>query len=176
MSSSSSSSGNIEAALASFENAKDAAVQRLSDWLSIPSVSTRSEHAEDCRRAGMWLVEQLRELEFGVHLRSTAGHGIVRGSWPTGGEREAGDERPHVLFYGHYDVQPPEPIEDWTSPPFEPAIEDGPNGPRIVARGATDDKGQVMMFVEALRAWKQATGDIPCPVTLLVEGEEECGS
>ena len=167
---------SIDRALAQFEASRDAAVGRLCDWLRIPSVSTRSEHKEDCRKAGMWLVEQLRGLGMGVHLRQTPGHGIVRGSHFGPNDGSPDYRGPHILFYGHYDVQPAEPLEQWTSPPFEPTIVDGPNGPRIVARGASDDKGQVMMFVEALRAWKDATGDIPCRVTLLVEGEEECGS
>lgn len=166
----------IEKALAQYESTRQASVERLCEWLAIPSVSTRSEHKADCRRAGMWLVEQLRGLGLGVHLRSTPGHGIVRGNWIGPRDGSPDYRGPHILFYGHYDVQPVEPLAEWTSPPFEPTIVEGPHGPRVVARGAVDDKGQVLMFVEAMRAWKEATGDIPCRITLLVEGEEECGS
>jgi acetylornithine deacetylase/succinyl-diaminopimelate desuccinylase-like protein len=83
---------------------------------------------------------------------------------------------PHLLFYGHYDVQPPEPLDLWTSAPFEPVLTEGPNGPRVVARGAVDDKGQVMTWLEALRFWHEAAGGPPCAITVVVEGEEEVGS
>jgi acetylornithine deacetylase/succinyl-diaminopimelate desuccinylase-like protein len=88
----------------------------------------------------------------------------------------AGYQGPHILFYGHYDVQPVDPLELWNSPPFEPQLVDGPHGKRFVARGAVDDKGQAMMFVEALRAWQDVAGGIPARITMLIEGEEEVGS
>ncbi|HET9018094.1 MAG TPA: M20/M25/M40 family metallo-hydrolase, partial [Acetobacteraceae bacterium] len=115
-------------------------------------------------------------LGFQVAIRETAGQPLVLAHHPgTGAGASAGD-RPHLLFYGHYDVQPPEPLELWTSPPFEPAIVDGPHGKRVVARGAVDDKGQASMWLGALRAWVEETGGLPVPVTVLIEGEEEIGS
>jgi len=111
-------------------------------------------------------------MGFKVEIRSTPGHPVVFGQHPG----PAGTKAPRILFYGHYDVQPADPLELWNSPPFDPQIVDGPHGPRIVARGAVDDKGQMMMFVEALRAWHEVGGGIPVPVTVVLEGEEEIGS
>ncbi len=159
------------------QHEKDA-VQRLVDWLSIPSVSTDPEYAPDVRRAAEWCAAQLREAGINAELRETGGHPIV---WA---EHEGAPDYkgPHVLFYGHYDVQPPDPLELWNSPPFEPVIlpadGDGPDTPgeRIVARGAVDDKGQVAAFLEACRAWKEVAGGVPVRMTIMIEGEEESGS
>jgi acetylornithine deacetylase/succinyl-diaminopimelate desuccinylase-like protein len=154
----------------------DEGVQRLCDLLRIDSISTDPAYRESCRKAGQWCVEHLRESGLTAELHDTGttekpGHPVVYAHHP-GPE---GYDGPHVLFYGHYDVQPPDPLDLWESPPFEPVIkEDGHK--RIVARGAVDDKGQVMMFLEALRAWKEETGEIPVRVTVLLEGEEECAS
>jgi acetylornithine deacetylase/succinyl-diaminopimelate desuccinylase-like protein len=123
-------------------------------------------------RAAEWWRDQLTALGFRAELRPTAGHPVVVGHFdgPT-------DYRgPHVLFYGHYDVQPVDPLELWDSPPFDPQLVDGPVGKRFVARGAVDDKGQTLMFLEALRAWHTAGGGIPARLTVLIEGEEEVGS
>lgn len=158
------------------------AVRRLIDWLKIPSVSTKPEHAPDCRRAAEWARAQLAQAGFAAELRETGtkekpGHPIVWATTPGNGSG------PHVLFYGHYDVQPPEPLELWESPPFEPSLRPADAGPknkvpgeRIVARGAVDDKGQVACFLEAVRAWKDAAGAVPLKITVLLEGEEESGS
>ncbi len=158
------------------------AVKRLIDWLRIPSVSTNPECAGHCREAAQWAAEQLRLAGFAAELRETGtkdkpGHPIV---WATTPGKGAG---PHVLFYGHYDVQPPDPLALWESPPFEPVVKPADAGPkgkvpgeRIVARGAVDDKGQVACFLEAVRAWKDASGAVPLKITVLLEGEEESGS
>ncbi len=118
-----------------------------------------------------WVRGQLAGLGFSASVRPTAGHPVVLGHHPG-----PGGDAPHLLFYGHYDVQPPEPLELWTSPPFAPALVEGPHGPRLVARGAVDDKGQTMMWIEAFRAWQAANGALPARITVLVEGEEEVGS
>ena len=144
---------------------------RWFELLRIPSVSAQPKHAGDCRKAADWVRAQLSEIGFQAAVRETQGHPVVvaHNPGPTGGGR-------HLLFYGHYDVQPPEPLELWTSPPFSPAVTEGPNGPRVVARGAVDDKGQTMTWLEALRFWHEVAGGPPCRVTVLVEGEEEIGS
>jgi acetylornithine deacetylase/succinyl-diaminopimelate desuccinylase-like protein len=161
---------NTEAVLATLEADQEAAQARLMDWLRIPSISAQPAHAADCRRAGEWVLAQLTALGFTGSLRETAGHPVVVAHHPGPGTG------PHLLFYGHYDVQPPDPLKLWHSPPFEPTLTKGPNGPRVVARGAVDDKGQVMMWIEALRAWHATTGTIPVRCTVLIEGEEEIGS
>ncbi|WP_431854137.1 M20/M25/M40 family metallo-hydrolase [Azospirillum sp.] len=153
----------------------DASVGRLCDLLRIPSVSTKPDHAPEVRRAADWLVAELAALGFDASVRPTAGHPMVVAHHPGPGGPGGGDV-PHILYYGHYDVQPPEPLELWDSPPFEPTIVEGPHGPRVVARGAVDDKGQVMTFLEAFRAWHAVHGTLPIRVTVLLEGEEETGS
>lgn len=156
-------------------------VQRLCDWLRIPSVSTDPAYKADVAKAAEWAAAQLRESGLSVEVLPTgepagAGHPVVLAESPGA----AGYKGPHVLFYGHYDVQPPEPLDLWESPPFEPVVKpaSGEVGERIVARGAVDDKGQVATFLEALRAWKETTGEVAGGVrfTVLLEGEEESGS
>jgi acetylornithine deacetylase/succinyl-diaminopimelate desuccinylase-like protein len=149
----------------------DDSVSRYLEFLRIPSVSTDPAYKGDVRRAGAWLEDQLRSLGFEATLHETQGHPILLAH-----HDGAAEGAPHLLYYGHYDVQPPEPLELWDSPPFEPAVVDGPYGKRVVARGAVDDKGQVMTFIEAFRAWKAVHGALPAAVTVLLEGEEESGS
>lgn len=166
---------------AELDRSERAAIARLTDWLRIPSISTDPAHAGDCAQAAEWAAEQLRECGLTAELCATgdppgSGRPVVLAQTPG----SPGYEGPHVLFYGHYDVQPADPLELWDSPPFEPVIRpaDGTRGERIVARGAVDDKGQVMMFVEALRACV-AAGLAPAHgvrLTVLLEGEEESGS
>ena len=144
------------------------ALDRLFALLRLESVSTDPAYDEQVRAAADWLVADLKEIGFEAERRDTPGHPMVVAHGGTGG--------PHLLFYGHYDVQPVDPIGLWDRPPFEPALEDRPNGRAIVGRGSADDKGQLMTFVEALRAWKAVNGALPCRITMLFEGEEESGS
>lgn len=141
--------------------------EELFEFLRIPSVSARSEHRGDMARAADWLAGSMRKAGLEAEIIATAGHPIVLGEW-----RGAGGEAPTVLIYGHYDVQPAEPLELWTSPPFEPAVRDG----RVYARGSVDDKGQLYLHVKALEAHLAARGSLPVNVVVLAEGEEEVGS
>lgn len=138
----------------------------LFDLLRIPSVSTDPERAGDVRRAAEWLRDHLVRGGFASDLLETGGHPAVYA------ERLVGNDRPTVLIYGHYDVQPADPIEAWTSDPFEPTVVDG----RIVARGASDDKGQAFAHVEGALSLLEADGELPLNVKFLIEGEEEIGS
>ncbi len=143
------------------------AMQELFDFLRIPSVSARSEHADDCRRAAHWLADRLNHAGITAALMETEGHPVVLGEW-----NGAGPDAPTLLVYGHYDVQPAEPLELWTSPAFEPEVRDG----RIYARGSVDDKGQLYLHVKALEAHLAVRGTLPVNVIVLAEGEEEVGS
>jgi acetylornithine deacetylase/succinyl-diaminopimelate desuccinylase-like protein len=149
----------------------DKAKARWMEWLRIPSVSAQPAHAADCRRAGEFARDALAAMGFAAELRETGGHPAV-----VAHHDGAGPGAPHLLYYGHYDVQPAEPLDLWTSPPFEPVETDGPRGKRVVARGAVDDKGQVAMWLGAFAAWHAETGTMPCRITVLIEGEEEVGS
>ncbi len=146
----------------------DAAIERLFDLLRIPSISTDPAFKADVDRAADWLVSDLESIGIAATKRPTTGHPMVVGHVEGTG--------PHVLFYGHYDVQPVDPLELWDRDPFDPAIEETPKGRVIRARGASDDKGQLMTFVEACRAWKAVHGEMPCRITFFFEGEEESGS
>ena len=166
------SSDTLNKVLRHADASLDASRSRLFELLRIPSISAQPKHREDCQRAAKWVSDQLASLGFAAEVRPTAGHPVVVAHH----QGPADYKGPHVLFYGHYDVQPVDPLDLWQSPPFEPQLVDGPHGKRFVARGAVDDKGQTMMFVEALRAWKEAAGGIPARITALIEGEEEVGS
>jgi len=155
---------------------RQAAHGRLMDFLRIPSVSAQPAHAGDCRAAAEWAARDLQAMGFTATLCETAGHPVVLAEHPGPASPGLADDVPHLLYYGHYDVQPAEPLELWTSPPFDPVVADGRNGARIVARGAVDDKGQVSMWLEALRAWHEVGGGVPVRVTVVLEGEEEVGS
>jgi acetylornithine deacetylase/succinyl-diaminopimelate desuccinylase-like protein len=139
----------------------------LFEFLRIPSVSARSEHKADVARAARWLHARLERIGLATETIATPGHPVVLAEW-----RKAPKGAPTVLVYGHYDVQPPEPLELWTSPAFEPTVRDG----NIYARGSVDDKGQVWVHVAALEAHLATRGTLPVNVILLIEGEEEVGS
>lgn len=139
----------------------------LESFLRIPSVSARTEHDADTRAAAAWLADQISAAGLASRVIDTPGHPVVLGEW-----REAGPDAPTLLIYGHYDVQPAEPLELWTSPPFEPEVRDG----RIYARGSADDKGQLHMHVKALESWLKGAGRLPVNVVMVAEGEEEVGS
>jgi acetylornithine deacetylase/succinyl-diaminopimelate desuccinylase-like protein len=139
----------------------------LYDFLRIPSISAKSEHDADTRATAEWVHDKLIAAGLTSEIIDTHGHPIVLGEW-----RGAGPDAPTVLIYGHYDVQPPEPLELWTSPPFEPTERDG----RIYARGSADDKGQLYMHVKALEAHLATGSELPINIVVLAEGEEEIGS
>lgn len=174
---------HTKAVLERLDQNENAAIQRWMDWLRIPSISTDPKHSSDMKRAADWCADHLRGSGFDASVvpasdgKGKQGHPIVMGHCPGSPDYQG----PHVLFYGHYDVQPVDPVNLWESPPFEPVLKPAvPGGPgeRIVARGAVDDKGQVMMFLEAMRAWKEVSGLAAGGVkmTVMIEGEEECGS
>lgn len=150
----------------------DAALERLMTLLRIPSISTDPAYKADCDAAADWMVADLAGMGFDASKRATPKHPMVVAHYTPPAKPDA----PHVLFYGHYDVQPVDPLNLWNSPPFEPAIEETPKGRVIRGRGAADDKGQLMTFVEACRAWLAVHGTLPCKITIFLEGEEESGS
>lgn len=160
--------------LQAIERDKKESVERLKRLLEIPSVSTDPSYAEHIQTAAHWVAEHLTHTGLTAQILPTQGHPAVVAQ--TSKDLVANPEAPRVLFYGHYDVQPPDPVEKWTTPPFEPDVRDGADGPAVFARGACDDKGQIMCFLEALRAIVQEQGKLPCPITVLIEGEEEIGS
>ena len=160
----------LDAVLSRIDQDIDQSVERLFALLRIASVSTDPAYKEQCRAAAEHVAADLRSIGFSADVRPTEGHPVVVG-------KTNGVSGPRVLFYGHYDVQPVDPLNQWKTPPFEPRIETLPGGRKIiVARGACDDKGQAMTFIEACRAFKAVTGKLPLPITTMIEGEEECGS
>jgi len=146
---------------------RDRYVDELKEYLAIPSVSALPQHAGDVRRAAEWTAEALRRAGMhDVRIMDTPGHPVVYGEWL------GAPGKPTILYYGHYDVQPVDPVDLWTTPPFEATVRDG----EIYARGAADDKGQVFMHIKAIEAFTKKTGGLPVNMKVLIEGEEEVGS
>ena len=161
---------SLDAVLTRIDTDLDPALGRLFDLLRIASISTDPAFKPDCDRAADWLVQDLASMGFEAQKHPTPGHPMVvaHAKGPEGS--------PHLLFYGHYDVQPVDPLPLWHRDPFDPELQDTPTGRVIRARGAADDKGQLMTFVEAFRAWIAVHGALPCTITVFLEGEEESGS
>src|SRR5215472_896529 len=146
---------------------RDRYVSELKDYLAIPSISALPQHAADVRRCAEWTADQMRKVGLeNVRLIETPGNPVVYGDW----QHAAG--APTILFYGHYDVQPVDPVDLWESPPFEATVRDG----EIYARGAADDKGQVLMHLKAVEAHLRQNGRLPVNMKFMIEGEEEVGS
>ena len=145
---------------------RDRYVDELKQYLAIPSVSALPEHAGDVRRAAEWTADALRAAGMqNVRLAETPGHPVVYGDWL------GAPGKPTILYYGHYDVQPVDPVDLWTTPPFEATVRDG----ELYARGAADDKGQVFMHIKAIEAFIKKTGGLPVNMRFFIEGEEEVG-
>src|SRR3990172_9565650 len=160
----------LDAVLSRIDQDIGNSVDRLFALLRIASISTDPAYKEQCRVAAEHVAADLPSIGFATSVPPTEGYPVVVG-------KANGAAGPHVLFYGHYDVQPVDPLTQWKTPPFEPRIDTLPDGRKIiVARGACDDKGQAMTFIEACRAFKAVTGKLPLPITMMIEGEEECGS
>src|SRR5690606_23862565 len=160
---------DVESVLNHLDSQLEASLERLFGLLEIPSISTDPAYKNDVKRAAEWLVEDLKSIGFDASVRPTEGHPMVVAHHDGDG--------PHVLFYGHYDVQPVDPLDLWNEDPFKPGIKEVAPGHRVITgRGTSDDKGQLMTFVEACRAYKAVHGKLPCKVTILFEGEEESGS
>lgn len=162
----------LDPVLSHIDTSFDASVEHLFDLLRIKSISTDPAFKADCRQAAEWLVKDLQSIGFDASVRDTPGHPMV-----VAHHEGPSEDAPHVLFYGHYDVQPVDPLNLWENDPFAPAVKDMGNGRKIMTgRGTSDDKGQLMTFVEACRAYKAVHGKLPVKVTILFEGEEESGS
>nr|WP_183635507.1 M20/M25/M40 family metallo-hydrolase [Phyllobacterium endophyticum] len=162
----------LEPVLNVLDNNLDKSLDRLFELLRIKSISTDPAFKADCREAAEWLVDDLKSIGFEASIRDTPGHPMV-----VGHHEGPGPDAPHVLFYGHYDVQPVDPLDLWENDPFAPAIKEIDGGRKILTgRGTSDDKGQLMTFVEACRAYKEVHGKLPVKISILFEGEEESGS
>ena len=163
----------IEAVLARLGQTEQDALERLFGFIAVESISTDPDYKANCLAAAEMAQGFLRAAGFDAEVAPTSGHPMVLGQYRS---KNSGSV-PHLLFYGHYDVQPVDPLPEWSRPPFQAQlIEDPVNGTVIHGRGASDDKGQLLTFLEAARAWFEVTGDLPIDVTVLLEGEEECGS
>ncbi|MGH9426620.1 MAG: dipeptidase, partial [Terriglobia bacterium] len=157
----------MQSVLSFVDENKDRYLSELKELLSIPSVSTKKENAADVQRCASWVADHMKTIGLqNVQIMPTAGHPIVYSDWLNA------PGKPTVLLYGHYDVQPPEPLELWTSPPFEASF----RGENLYARGSADDKGQVFIHLKSIEAYLKNAGSLPVNLKLLIEGEEEIGS
>jgi len=159
---------DLNSVLAHIDAHIEESTHHLFELLKIPSISTDPAYKEDCSIAADWLVEDLNKIGFNATKRETSGHPMVVAHTGISGK--------HIMFYGHYDVQPVDPIELWKKAPFDPYLAPGDISDVICARGAADDKGQLMTFVEACRAWKNVHGKLPGKISIFFEGEEESSS
>jgi acetylornithine deacetylase/succinyl-diaminopimelate desuccinylase-like protein len=164
---------DLKRILATIDKSVDDSVARLFELVRIPSISTDPQYKQDCRKAALWLDQTLKASGFASSLRDTPGHPIVVAHYDPSASSKA---VPHVLFYGHYDVQPADPLDKWLTPPFEPQRIKKNGRERLYGRGLADDKGQLMTFIEAFRSWLEVEGSLPFRITVLLEGEEESGS
>jgi len=163
----------LQLVLNRLQEGQDEALDRLFSFIRVKSISTDPAYKNECLAAADMASDLLQGAGFESEVVATSGHPMVLGTYRS--ERNA--QARHLLFYGHYDVQPVDPLDEWSRPPFEPSlVDDDENGAIIHGRGSSDDKGQLLTFVEAARAWYEETGDLPVNVTVLLEGEEECGS
>jgi len=163
--------GVLDTVLQSVDAGLDGSLERLFGLLRFASIGTDPAYDGECRRAATWLAAMLSELGFDARVEETTGRPVVIADYAP---KDLPSHAPRILFYGHYDVQPPDPLDQWESPPFEPQIRKGRDGSEhIFARGASDDKGQLMTFLEAVRAWLLVRGSLPFRLTVLVEGDEE---
>lgn len=160
---------SLDAVLANIDANLGGSLERLKELVRIKSISTDPAYAAECRRAAEWLAADLAAEGFDAATRPTPGHPMVVAHDQSG-------DGPHVVFYGHYDVQPVDPLDLWNSDPFEVELKSQPGGEtHIVGRGTSDDKGQLLTFIEACRAWRAVTGSLPVKVSVFLEGEEETG-
>ena len=150
-----------------FAQHRDTHLQELNDFLRIPSISSLSEHKQDMQVAASWLAAAMKRINLeNISIDETGGHPVVYADWLHA------PGKPTILFYGHYDVQPVDPLNLWETPPFEPTVRDN----KLFARGASDDKGQVFMHLKAIEALFALDGTLPVNVKFIIEGEEEIGS
>lgn len=161
----------MQAVLDDLDKELPQALERLKEFLRIQSISTDTAFKAECDKAADWMVADLTEIGFDAKKHQTPGHPMVVAKSPN----QTADAK-RLLFYGHYDVQPVDPLELWKRDPFDPVIEEHNGADALFARGAADDKGQLMTFVEACRSWKKVHGELPPNLTLFFEGEEESGS
>lgn len=165
----------LDTVLAAIDNGLETSMEKLGEVLRFASIATDPAYAKDCQKAAEWMQDYFRAMGFATQIYPTTGQPVVIANYePPGLGTSPAAQVPHILFYGHYDVQPADPLELWTSPPFEPRKGTSKSGrPCIYARGVADDKGQLMTFTEASRLWLEAHGKLPFRLTILIEGDEE---